>query len=125
MIARTGRVSVGRVWMGIAAVALALGLKDVRGVVDHVDVVAAKPDYYREADLVAYLRYRLGEHASAGNVELVSDAKNRFKLQATVPTGFHAALAAAVIANDPALSPVPIEPAFREITSSMIQSPRK
>jgi hypothetical protein len=106
------------------AVALAIGLRDVRGVVDRTVIVEGKPIYYSEDDLGAYLRYRLGEHAGARNVELVSTSNNRLKLKATVPTGFHAALALVVIANDPALSQLPIESAFRDATSGADLSPR-
>jgi osmotically-inducible protein OsmY len=107
------------------AVALALGLKGVRGVVDRTQVVEGGPAYYREADLAAYLRYRLGEHAGVRNIELLPAAKERLKLHATVPTVFHAALATAVIANDAALSELPIEPAFREGLPAPAPAPRK
>jgi hypothetical protein len=107
------------------AVALALGMKGVRGVVDRMQVVEGGPAYYREADLAAYLRYRLGEHAGLRNIELLPAANERLKLHATVATDFHAALATVVIANDAALSELPFDPKFREEFPAPVPAPRK
>jgi hypothetical protein len=109
----------------LRAVALAIGLRGVRGVVDRTEVVEGKPAYYSEDDLAAYLHYRLREHASARNVELIAGANNRLKLVATVPTDFHAALALVVIASDPAVSELPVEPAFRDATSGAVLTLRR
>lgn len=106
------------------AVALAITLSGVRGVVDRTEIIQGRPDYYRDADLAAYLSYRLGEHAGARSVEIIPIARNRLKVQATISTDFHAALATSVIASDPALSWLPIEPTFRDAHSGAILSPR-
>ena len=109
----------------LRAVALAIELRGVRGVVDRTETVASQPPYYRESDLGAYLDHRLGEHTGARKVELIPGANNRLKLIATVPTDFHAALALAVIASDPAVSELPVEPAFRDATSGAILTLRR
>ncbi len=96
------------------AVALAQTIFGVRGVVDRTEVLEGQPAYYRESDLTAYLRQRLGEHAAARNIELLPAPYERTKLRVAFPTSFHAVLATAVIANDAALSELPIEREFRE-----------
>jgi hypothetical protein len=107
------------------AVAMATRLRSIRGVVDRSGVFEDNPAYYSKDDLIAYLGQRLGEHAGARNVELTSDARHRLNLRATVPTHFHADLALAVIANDPALSRLPVEPVFREAVSGAVLSTRR
>jgi osmotically-inducible protein OsmY len=74
------------------AVALAQTINGVRGVVDRTEVQEGQPAFYRESDLTAYLRYRLGEHAAARDIELLPAPYERSKLQVTFPTSFHAAL---------------------------------
>lgn len=96
------------------AVTLAQTIFGVRGVVDRTVVLEGEPAFYRESDLTAYLRYRIGEHAAARNIELLPASNERSKLRASFPTSFHAALATRVIANDAALSELPIEREFRE-----------
>jgi osmotically-inducible protein OsmY len=100
-------------------VALATGLRGIRGVVDRTETMEGGPAYYRESDLAAYLRYRLGEHAGAREVELQPAPKDRIKVAATVATEFQATLAAAVLANDPAVGDLAVEPTFREATPDL------
>jgi hypothetical protein len=100
-------------------VALAVGMRGIRGVVDRTETIEGGPDYYRESDLAAYLRHRLSEHAGARDVELLPAPKERLKLAATVPSNFHAVLAATVLANDPAVAELPVEPTFREASTDL------
>ena len=104
------------------AVALAQTIFGVRGVVDRTEVLEGQPAYYRESDLTAYLRQRLGEHVGARNIELLPAPYERSKLRGSFPSSFHAALATAVIGNDAALSELPIDREFRE---EMSGSPKK
>lgn len=96
------------------AVALAQTIFGVRGVVDRTQVLEGQPAYYRESDLTAYLRQRLGEHAAARDIVFVSAPSERSKLRVSIPTSFHAVLATAVIANDTTVSELPFEREFRE-----------
>ena len=107
------------------AIALASHLKGARGIVDRTEVVDGGRAYYSDDDVEDYLRYRLGEHACALDVDIDSAAKHRFRLKAIVPTDFHASLAMVVIASDPALRQLTLEPAFREAASGTVLTLRR
>lgn len=106
------------------AVSLAGGLSGLRGVVDRMEVIEGKSDFYNLADLRAFVVHLLGEHAGARNVEIVPIANNRLELRGVVSSEFNAAVARAVIASDLALSRLPIRSEFRDADSGALLTSR-
>jgi osmotically-inducible protein OsmY len=100
------------------AVAIARRMEGVRGLVDRTETLAGGPRYHTLEDLTEYLNYRLGEHADAWDIAISPAPDDRLKLRATVPTTFHAAMAATVVGQDPALAPLPLDLEFAEWTPS-------
>lgn len=96
------------------AVALAMGLEGIRGIVDTTEITSGGPPYYHENDLTAYLNYRLAEHAHAWDIRHKAAGEGEQTVRATVSTQFHAALAASVLTHDPALSRLKVKPDFTE-----------
>jgi osmotically-inducible protein OsmY len=107
------------------AISLASHVKGARGIVDRIEVVEGGRSYYSDDDVENYLRYRLGEHACARDVDIDSGAKHRLRLRAVAPTDFHARLAQVVIAGDPALTQLTLESEFRDAASGTVVTLRR